>query len=54
MHRATAAAERFVEPTPKRHRAKESGHGTGMLTASTIETALKLDPSRCLIVVGRL
>jgi hypothetical protein len=50
MQRGTAASERFVEPTPKRHRAKERGHGMRMLAATTIETALEFNSRRGLIV----
>src|SRR5439155_24733357 len=50
MNRAAAAPKRFVEPTPKRHRAKERGHRMRMFAATTIETALELNPRRDLVV----
>ena len=55
MHGAATASERFVEPPPQCHGAKERTHRAGMLTSSTIETARKLHPSwRFLIVFGLL
>src|SRR5688500_7821152 len=50
MNRATAAPERFVEPTPKGHRAKERGHRMRMLAPTAIETALEFNTRRGLAV----
>jgi hypothetical protein len=46
MNRATAAAERFVEPTPEGHRAKERGDRTRILAATAIKAAFILNPRR--------
>jgi hypothetical protein len=50
MHRAAAALKRFVEPTPKRHRAKACAHDMGMLAAAAIETALERHTGRGIVV----
>ncbi len=50
MHRATAVSERFVEPTPKYHRAKERGHRMRMFAATAIKAACIRNPGRSLLI----
>src|SRR5712691_4412909 len=50
MQGVAAVPPRFVEPTPEHHRAKKRAHRAGIFAATTIETALQLNPRPRLVV----